>query len=243
MMNKYTIKNKEFLKNRTYYKKVPKHILLLPDGARRYADEKNLTEMQTYDIGQKVCQEFLEVCINEFDMKIATIFFLRPSSFDKQRRTEENIKAILVAINKLAKNILNGKTQIDSSKVLVNAISLAGKEWMAKPPRIELSNELSKLWNELKETMSELKKGEKKSKKKIIFLLNYSGKIELDEALKNGKLQIRDQIGLAIRTGDGIRLSDCPLYALSETHFYLIKKFFPAVSKEDFRKVISNYYD
>ena len=240
--DKFSIKNKEFLKNRVYYEKIPKHVLLLPDGGRRFGYKKGLTDMEIYDIGQKVCQDFAEVCINEFCMDIVTIFFLRPSSFNKQRRTEKNLKAILIAINKFAKNVLEGKTDINPSEVWVNSISLAGKEWMAKPERIQKSQELSKLWNELKKTMNELKSKGKK-KKKIIFLLNYSGKKEIDEALKKGGIQIPEQIGLAIRTGDGMRLSDCPLYALSGSHFYLIPKFLPEVSKEDFRNVLNKFYE
>ncbi len=241
MVQEYSVKNKEFLKNRTYYEKIPKHVLLLPDGGRRFGYKRKLSDMEIYDIGQKICQDFVEVCLNEFQMKLATIFFLRPSSFNMQRRTEGNLKAILIAINKFAKNLLEGKTEIDLSKVGVDTISLAGEEWMAKPSRIKESEELSKLWEGLKATMTKLKeKGRKKQN--IIFLLNYSGKKELDKDLKNGKIQIPEQIGLAIRTGDGMRLSDCPLYALSHTHFCLIKKFLPEVTKEDFRNSISKYY-
>lgn len=242
MTKEYTIQDKEFLKDRAYYKKIPKHVLLLPDGGRRFGHKENLSDMEIYDIGQKICQDFVEVCLNEFNLNTATIFFLRPSSFDKQRRTEENLRAILIAINKFARNLLEEKTAIDLSNVSVDTISLAGEEWMAKPERIKKSTDLSKCWDELKETMTQLKNKDKKAKK-IIFLLNYSGKKELDEALKGNKIQIPEQIGLAIRTGEGMRLSDCPLYALSETHFYLIKKLLPVVSKEDFRNVISKYYD
>lgn len=241
MIKEYSVKNKEFLKDRAYYEKIPKHILLLPDGGRRFGYKRKLSDMEIYDMGQKVCQDFVEVCLNEFEINTATIFFLRPSSFDMQRRTEENLRAILIAIDQFAKNLLEGKTEIDLSKVGVDTISLAGKEWMAKPKRIEKSKELSKLWDKLKETMTKLKRRGRR-KQNIIFLLNYSGKKELDEALRVKKIQIPEQIGLAIRTGDGMRLSDCPLYALSQTHFYLIKKFLPEVTKKDFRKAIPKYY-
>lgn len=241
MVEEYSVKNKEFLKDRAYYEKIPKHVLLLPDGGRRFGYKRKLSDMEIYDIGQKVCQDFVEVCLNEFKMEIATIFFLRPTSFNIQRRTEENLKAILIGINQFAKNLLEGKTEIDLSKVGVDTISLAGEEWMVKPKRIKESKELSKRWDELKETIKKLK-GKGRKKQNIIFLLNYSGRKELDEALKDGKIQIPEQIGLAIRTGDGMRLSDCPLYAPSHAHFYLIKKFLPEVTKEDFRKTLSKYY-
>lgn len=94
MIKEYTIQDKDFLKDRAYYEKIPKHVLLLPDGGRRFGHKKSLSDMEIYDLGQRICQDFVEVCLNEFNLDTASIFFLRPSSFDKQRRTEENIRAI-----------------------------------------------------------------------------------------------------------------------------------------------------
>jgi len=240
--NQSKIHDEEFLKNRMYYSKIPKHVLLLPDGGRRYGYPKGLTDMEIYNIGQKKCQDFLEVCFNEFNIDTVSIFFLRPSSFDLQRRTEENLKAILIAINKLAKNLLNEKVKI-KSKVYIDTITLAGNSWMEKPERIRESKELTKSWDELKDTLEKLKERNKNADKKIIFLINYSGKREIEEGLKENSLQIKEQVGLLIRVGDEMRLSDCPLYILSESHLVLIPKFLPEVSKEDFKDALNKFYD
>lgn len=243
MVQKYSIKNKALFKDRPYYKKIPKHILFIPDGNRRYARQHKIDDMKVYELAKNTCLDLIEVCFDEYNLDTISIFFLRPSTFDKQSRTSKNLAAILIKINEAAQEILQGKTKINPNKVYIKAVTLAGKPWMQPPQRIKSNPKLAKLWEELTETMKRFKKNKKTKQKKINFLLNYSGKTELDVALKTGRVQIADQIGLAIRVGDGMRLSDCPLYALSEAHFALIEKYLPAVTKADFRKIISKYYE
>ncbi len=243
MIQKFSIKNKNLLKHRPYYKNLPKHILFIPDGNRRYARQHKIDDMRVYELAKNTCLDLIEVCFHEYNLDNLSIFFLRPSTFDKQSRSSKNLAAILIKINEAAQEILQGKTKINPNEVHIEAITLAGKPWMQPPQRIKSNPRLVKLWQELTMTMKQFKKNKKSKQKKINFLLNYSGKAELDIALKTGQIQISDQIGLAIRVGDGMRLSDCPLYALSEAHFALIEKYLPAVKKSDFRKIISKYYE
>ncbi len=243
----FSVRDAELLEYRPYYSEIPKNVLLLPDGSRRFAKrrEKETGEkfntQSLYDIAQHKCQDFLEVVFNDYDLDSCNIFFLRPTSFEMQRRSTENLEAILIAINKLGRNILKKKTGINLDQVYIDTITLSDKLWMHKPERINRSKALSKQWDILTETLKELKSQEKKPKK-INFLINYSGKVELDFALEGKPLQLPEQIGVVIRTGDGMRLSDCPLYALSEAHLYLIPKYLPETSKEDFSEALSHYF-
>lgn len=237
-MTKFT---EEYLKDRAYYAKVPSHVLLLPDGSRRYARQHGQTDEEVYDSGQKLCQGFLEVALGEFDIDVASIFFLRPSSFDLQRRTDENLEKILRAINKLAVNIETGQTNLDLNEIYVDTISLAGRSWMEKPLRVSKSPYLSEAWNELQGTLSRLKKQSSDGKKRANFLINYSGRVELDHIIAGNKPQLPEEIGVAIRVGDAMRWSDAPTYALRETHMHLIKKYLPEATTNDFREALSLY--
>ncbi len=243
----FSVRDAELLEHRPYYSEIPKNVLLLPDGSRRFAKRREketgekLNTQNLYDIGQKKCQDFLEVVFNDYKLDNCSIFFLRPTSFEMQRRSTENLESILIAINKLGRNILEGRTDINLDGVYVNTVTLADKPWMYKPDRVSRSKELSRQWDTLTETLNKLKFQQKKEKK-INFLIHYSGKRELDFSLEGNPLQLPEQVGVVIRTGDGMRLSDCPLYTLSEAHLYLIQKYLPDTSKEDFREALSHYF-
>ena len=243
----FSVTDAELLDHRSYYSEIPRNVLLLPDGSRRFAKKREkeagekLSTQNLYDIGQQKCQDFLEVVFNDYNLNSSSIFFLRPTSFEMQRRSIDNLESILIAINKLGRNILEGRTGINLEEVYVDTVTLAEKPWMYKPDRVSRSRELSRQWDILTETLNELKSQDKKEKK-INFLIHYSGKRELDFALEGNPLQLPEQIGVVIRTGDGMRLSDCPLYSLSETHIYLIPKYLPDTSKQDFREALSHYF-
>ena len=237
----FTIANKELFKDRQYYKNTPKHLLLLPDGDRRYAKEHNLNDFESYNLARKRTIDIFEVGFNEFGLSEITIFFLRQRSFNDQNRTVDNLVSIFTAIKNLSEDVVNNKTEVDGNQVYIDTISLAGKEWMSIPDGMEKDERLKKSWFDLKETLYNLKQRPEKAKK-INLLINFSGKVEINEAIKTGKLQITNPIGLTVRVGDGMRLSDCPLYALSESHMYLIPKYYPAVTKGDYRKALGRYY-
>lgn len=237
----YNIQDKDSLVNRAYYKDIPKHLLLLPDGDRRYAKEQGITDMQSYDIARSKTRDFIEVALGEFDLQALSIFFLRKRSFTDQNRTNDNLNSIYIAIINLAEDLLSNRTSLDINRVHVNTVCAAGRPWMEIPDGLQDNKELSATWAELKRVLTILRE-RPKALKQINFLINYSGKAEVESAVKTGKFQITSPIGLTIRVGDGMRLSDCPLYALSESHLYLINKYFPEVTKEDIRKVLRLYY-
>jgi undecaprenyl diphosphate synthase len=237
----FDIKNKELFKDRQYYINTPKHALILPDGDRRYAKEHGLTDFESYDLARKRTIEFLEVGFNEFELDEISIFFLRQRSFNNQNRTVNNLKSIFTAIQNLGEDLTSNKTGLDIKDISINIVTLAGKKWMEIPEGMDQSQELVKAWFQLKKSLDKFQKQSVK-KRKINFLINYSGKVEIEEAIKTKKFQITNPIGLTLRVGEGMRLSDCPLYSLSESHMYLIPKYYPEVTKVDYRNVLSHYY-
>ena len=221
MTKKYNVNDPSSTINRKYYLNTPKHLLLLPDGDRRYAREHNITDLLSYDIARKKVIEFSEVALGEFDLSELTIFFLRKRSFKDQNRTDDNLKSIYISLINLAEDFLNNRTELDLKDVCVNTVCAAGRPWMEVPEGLEDHRELTATWKELKQVLQKLQDQPKKAKQ-VNFLIDYSGKGDIEQALKSGKFQITHPIGLTVRVGDGMRLSDCPLYALSESHMYLI---------------------
>lgn len=241
MSTKYNINDPDTTVNRKYYLKTPKHFLLLPDGDRRYAKEHNISDLESYDIARFKTIELMEVVLGEFDLDEMSIFFLRKRSFTDQNRTDDNLKSIYIALINLAEDLLNNRTELDMSKISVNTVCDPARPWMAIPEGLEGREELTETWNQLKSVLKKLQDQPRKEKQ-VNFLIDYSGKQEIDNALKTGRFQIENPIGLTVRVGDGMRLSDCPLYALTESHMHLIPKYYPEVTKQDVRNVLSLYY-
>ena len=235
----------DFLDSRSYYSQIPKHVLLLPDGQRRYAEKIGLKDKETYELARKAMDRFLAVAFNEYRLKESSLFLLRPHSFSKQKRTKENVRQIFRVIREFSEDMSRGISPIEKlGDLKFRAITLAGKEWMKPPRRVQEDKDLLEDWLRLKEIFSVLQEKYNTGSRRLNFLVNYSGKAELEYALKHGKgkLQITNDIGLTIRCGDSLRLSDCPLYALGQSHLYLIEKSFPEVSKKEFRFILSKYF-
>jgi len=243
-MNTALSNHEAFLQDRAYYRDIPRHVLLLPDGSRRYARKHNLTDNDVYEQGQKLCNEFIHVGLDTFNLDTLSIFFLRPSSFNLQRRNNENLEEILYAINRLALDLLKTNFTIGSHTFHLNTISLAGEEWMKKPHRIANSSALSYAWDTLRDTLYKCDRISKQiaKGKQVNFLINYSGTQELQHVIQGNEPQLRHEIGVAIRVGDAFRWSDAPIFSLGQTHMHLIQKFLPDSTTIDFQESLQRYY-
>lgn len=239
----FNIQNTELLRERPYYKSSPRHVLLLVDGDRRFSRENMVAEEAVYDRSQRICADFYKLCLDELDLDQATIFYLRPTCFEEQERSAENLKVILGAGTRMAKNIFDGTYGFDHKNIRFETISLAGRPWMETPNGIKDSPEMVSYWEELKEAFANLQSLSANQPKVARFLINYSGSAEI-KALIDGSIIEKEtvpQVGLLIRTGDGLRISDGPLYGLTNAHLHLIPKYLPATTMEDFREVITRY--
>jgi tritrans,polycis-undecaprenyl-diphosphate synthase [geranylgeranyl-diphosphate specific] len=71
---------------------IPKHIVVIPDGNRRYARRYNLPIYEAYKIGSERTLEFLNWCM-EFGIKVVTFFVISYDNFLK--RSKEDVDAVL----------------------------------------------------------------------------------------------------------------------------------------------------
>jgi undecaprenyl pyrophosphate synthase len=240
-MKPFSIYDREALTDRPYYAHNPKHVLLLPDGTRRYARREGISQAEAYALAARRCLDFLDVALNQYGLERCTIFFARPACFQSQQRTEENIAVFLSAIDRLARTLLEGKGPLGPDSVHVDALSLAGRPWMEAPKSVAAAPKMRRAWEVLKETLAQWRAKPKRAKR-VTFLINYSGKAELDHALGGGRMRLTSPIGLLVRIGDGLRLSDCPLYALGQAHLALIQKYLPSATRADFVEALRPYY-
>jgi len=243
------VHDKSFLENRSYYgdEDFPRHVILYPDGGRRWAktqqesgcEDYRACEEDSYLRGAELCYEFLKLAFSKANLDYATVFLLSPTSFEAQRRDEQNLIAVLDAIIALAKMIVN----CSPHGINVSTLTLASKPWMYAPERVKNSALLMDRWAHLRSLLSMAQTlNHCASEKRMILLINYSGNDELHAAMERRITQnLVPGVGLVLRTGDGLRISDGPVLGLSKAHFHLIPKMLPDVTPEEMEEAIKRY--
>lgn len=243
------VRDEAFLKDRAYYGHVPRHVIFYPDGGRRWTrqtgvpgDERDeRSEALAYQIGADKCLDFFKAAFDDHgaDLDIASCFLLSPTSFEAQRRTEENLRCILVAITYMAHMLAES-----SISAHFCAVSRADWEWMAPPQEVADSTVLTEEWARLKNALQILdKKTAERGPQQGLLLINYSGEKEVRGLLEGiiDEKNVVPPIGLLLRTGDGMRISDGPVLGLSRAHCHLIGHMLPDVSREEIEEAMRRY--
>ena len=212
------------------------HVMIIPDGDRRYAVKKGIKTIDAYRKAAKVVKNLVDWILVKNDIPEFTFFGLSYSNVIK--RSNEDLEPILEvqtnALNKFAEDDLFHNHGI---KVIVNG----EKHLLPK----EYQNAI----------MSVEKATQNYTNKKFNLLLGYSGKLDFERALKKTLDQhatptfenilknsnIPTPIDYLIRTADEKRVSDSPLFALQYTEFYFIDKLFPELTKRDIDKALNAY--
>ena len=202
------------------------------DGNERFSKKNNLTKFQAYSAGAKNLIELSDKIFNKTNIKFITAFAL----------SRHNLKRPKKIINIIIK-ILN--ENIDRSLIEKRNFS------------IEFRGDLSFLNIDLIKKIKLLENKNKNYDKKLIVLLNYSGKQDIVESLikiKSKKITINsDNIyknltlfdipdpDLILRTGGFQRISDFLLFNISFTELFFSKKLWPELKYNDFFKYIEKY--
>lgn len=228
------------LKNKTKpnQQNIPSHIAIIMDGNRRWARTRGLPDMKGHEKGAEVLDTVVEAAA-KFGVKTITVYAL----------STENIK-------ERAKREILGLFQI-----FRKGYHSRLKKMMQRGVSVTILGEMQGLPGTIKKLIEQVKKTYIKNESiKLNIALNYGGKKEIMEALKNmvkSGIEI-DRINeellerhlytkgqpdpeLVIRTGGRSRLSNFLLWQTAYSEFYFTRKLWPDFNAKELKKAIAWY--
>jgi undecaprenyl diphosphate synthase len=213
---------------------VPKHIALIPDGNRRWAEARGKDPWEGHRIGIERFKEFLDWCYDSGAEEV-TAFSLSKENLGKRRSVEMDFLFGLYETN--LREMLKSPQVID------------------RQVRVRFVGDLSPFPKRIRRLMTDIESKTKKFKKRRLNLcLNYSGREEITQAAEGlakskkkateknfeGFLQVRSSPDLLIRTAEK-RISNFLLWQCAYSEVYFSSKLFPDFTKEDFDEALEQY--
>lgn len=229
--------------------KLPKHLVIIPDGNRRWARKRGLPDVEGHRQGARAAKDLVRVC-RDWGIQTLTIWGLSTDNLEK--RSTGEISALTAIFEKLFTN-----EEITSE--LVNA--------GVRVKHIGRKDRIAKLRPSLLEAIKSIEeKTEENEKYNLVFALDYGGRDELVRAfreiaqgIKNGILEPEeidenlislhlDTTGLPdpdliIRTSGERRTSGMFIFqgALAELYFYDSAVNFPDLTPELLREALLDF--
>lgn len=217
---------------------VPRHIAIIPDGNRRWAEKKGISKQEGYAIGIRKIGDVLKWC-KAADVRMLTMWGFSTDNF---RRDQDEIKGLFELFKEnLKKAIDSDDKNKDELRVrFFGRINLFPKEIQGM---IRKAEEMTS-------------RGERKYQ--LNLLLSYGGREEIVDAvnsiIKEGMKEVdEDAISehlytkgvpdpdLIIRTSGEQRLSGLMPWQSCYSEFYFCKKLWPDFSEGDFDAALKEY--
>ena len=212
------------------------HLAIVPDGNRRWAKERGLPSYLGHYYGIKKVEEALDWWV-ESDIKEISFYTLSYENFVNRPKIELNF--LLRLLDRYLTSIVKGKNKI-YKKLIDMGVKIRFVGLLEKLPK-KILDKINKVMEMTKEN----------NKKTINFLLIYSGRIEILNAIKNlrnidkldeeefkNHLWVKNDVDLVIRTGGFSRLSNLLLYQTAYAEFYVLNKYWPDITREDMEKAV-----
>lgn len=215
----------------------PKHIAIIPDGNRRWAEIHGLNKQEAYAKGIDHIWDVLKWC-READVKILTMWGFSLENF---KRDEAEIKQLFELFKQNLKKALENeeKEKYNVKVKFFGKISLFPKE-------------IQEMIKKTEEMTS------KNSDYQLNLLLSYGGRAEIVDAVNSiineGIKNVDEEIlskhmytaevpdpDLIIRTSGEKRLSGLLPWQSVYSEFYFSEKLWPDFSKEDFQSALEDY--
>jgi len=215
----------------------PNHIVLFPDGNRRWAKQKGLMSLEGHKKGYENLLDFSEWCKNR-GIKALTAFGF---STENWNRTEEEVNYLM--------NLLE--------KCLTNNLNRYEKDGV----RVRVIGQRDRLPQSLKEAIIKTEEATKNNKNLFLNLaISYGGKWDILNAVKiivkegispdkiDEKL-FEDHLSTAglsapdfiIRAGGEMRLSNFVLWQAAYSELYFSPKLWPDFSEEDLDVALAEF--
>ena len=216
---------------------LPKHIAITMDGNGRWATHKGKHRVFGHQNGVKAVRDTVEAAA-EIGIKFLTLYAFSTENWSRPKSEVNALMTLLVsAINKETKTLMD-------NNIKLNTIG-------------ETSNLPKKAKKELLEAIEKTKKN---SRMTLILALNYSGRWDVINAIKNivsegVKIEeINEDIfqqylatknvpdpELLIRTSGEYRISNFLLWQIAYSELYFSEVLWPDFRKIDLEKAIINY--
>jgi len=226
-------------------KNIPKHIAIIPDGNRRWAQKKGFQPWMGHQAGVRAFEKILE---KSRELKVSYITFWGGSWDNLTKRSKKEVNSLFRIYTEQFKRIIKDK-RIHQNKVKVNVLG----RWQEILPQ---------------ETQEVIKKAititKEYDKFFLTFLLAYDGtdemlacikniatlfrnkKIKIDKDLIRKNLWTKDlpSVDLVIRTGckkDPHMSAGFMMWNTAYSQLYFTETFFPAFTHKEFEKIIEDY--
>lgn len=217
---------------------IPEHIAIIMDGNRRWARLRGLPDTEGHRAGTEALEKIVEAA-TKLGVKTITVYAL--STENLAERAKRELSGLF--------GIMREGYYSKIKKMMQNGV------------KITVLGELEGLPGTIKTLINQLKKTYIKNESiKLNIALNYGGKTEIMEAIKD---IIKDGVNLknvneelinkylytqgepdpelVIRTGGKIRLSNFLLWQTAYSELYFTKKLWPDFSPAELKKAIDWY--
>ena len=223
---------------------LPKHVVIIPDGNRRWAKKRGLPSFIGHREGAKNTEKLLKAVL---DLGIENLTLWGSSVDNVTKRSSAEIKFLMKIFEIYSKNLAKRK-EIRENEIKVDVLG-RWKEFF--PPATK------------KAMQSLIDKTKKYKKRRLTFLMAYSGLDEMTQAInkisvlkaKNKKLKIDGNlikknlwtkdlppVDLVIRTGGEPHWSSgMMMWDIADSQFYFTETLYPAFSVAEFKKALENY--
>lgn len=217
---------------------VPRHIAIIPDGNRRWAEKKGISKQEGYAIGIRKIGDVLKWC-KASDVRMLTMWGFSTDNF---RRDRNEIKGLFELFKE------NLKKAIDSDDKNKDEL------------RVRFFGRINLFPKEIQEMIRKAEEMTSRGERKyqLNLLLSYGGREEIVDAvnsiIKEGVKEVdEDAISehlytkglpdpdLVIRTSGEQRLSGLMPWQSCYSEFYFCKKLWPDFSEEDFDAALNEY--
>lgn len=206
---------------------IPKHIAVILDGNRRYAEKLGIPKFKGHEKGFDKIRELLEWCM-ELGIKEVTLYCFSTENF---KRDKEEVHYLFDLFRKRIEDFKKDRL-IHDNKVKISVIGREGMfpEDMQKGMREVM--EATKNYDRYKLNLA-LAYGSRSEIVDAIKKIIGKGVNDVDEGIVKDNLYLSDDVDLLIRPGGEHRLSNFLLWQNSYAELWFSDTLWPEFEKED----------
>lgn len=196
------------------------HFAFIPDGGRRWAEQKGCSNYDSYQLSMKKLLSFIQYLF-ETDVDIISVYF---SSIYNFKRTNDEINCFCKVQSKFIDNDL--ATYVKNKSI-----------------NVKVFGNINQIPNYLFESVKNIEKTTKNySEKQVYLYINYSSLEEISKCkLESIGNSLAEPVNVLIRSGGANVLSDFLLLQNAFSRIYFLKKLFNDIELDDIMNIYQEY--